>query len=635
MTRETKIGLVVSCSFLCLVGLVFYSKLNRLGSGSAGVSVEDALVEAPDAPVAVTENQGDSPLTTNPSGTESPNHSDSESTTVVSTPDGSEKSGNGNGSSGESNRNNDSLNLSNDALHSNNESSHSMNTTKNSPSPSDQQPSYQMPNEEQVQRNHDAASNSSTKFSSSESSSKDNESKDAGNGANLHPIEENKETKNVSKASLSLTLDEQLKQAVKNAAGVSAQTEKSGKNPSEESSEKFSRPTSESATQPASNDTPEKATNSDLKLEPPPIPSHYKGGDPLRSLPDDPPKGPSGSSPSTPPAAGKLGRDPGTKKSVAAPTESAGIKLHVPETVPGSASPRTVGQIQGLTPGVMPSPVLTPPPAGDTAPELHVQLGRPTPVPSTAKQSSQGPREVQPYAPAGFPPVTNPANSVPSKLERGTTPRVESYDEETYTCLPGDTFASISTHYYYTDKYALALLQFNRNHPRAAVGIGQDPPVLQAGQPVYIPPLRILEKQYLSASGEKNPISQVGASAPAVSDPRNPAPLASPAVTIPSGKSWSTPSAERTYQVPEQGEMFLEIARKALGNPDRWGEIYRLNPRYDPKYPVPAGTTLRLPPSSSRPMGGGPGGAPAVPEKKPMPISPEPKVEGGTPNQSR
>ena len=29
MTRETKAGLVVSCSFLCLVGVVLYSKLTR------------------------------------------------------------------------------------------------------------------------------------------------------------------------------------------------------------------------------------------------------------------------------------------------------------------------------------------------------------------------------------------------------------------------------------------------------------------------------------------------------------------------------------------------------------------------------------------------------------------------------
>src|SRR5450631_699196 len=52
MTRETKIGLVVSCSFLCLVGLVLGSKLKDMGRNAptAETSAEEqaAKVEKED-----------------------------------------------------------------------------------------------------------------------------------------------------------------------------------------------------------------------------------------------------------------------------------------------------------------------------------------------------------------------------------------------------------------------------------------------------------------------------------------------------------------------------------------------------------------------------------------------------------
>src|SRR6266849_144847 len=55
MTRETKAGLVVSCSFLCLVGVVLYSKLNGPKLPPAEGYAEGA-VEAPPAPTPVEEN---------------------------------------------------------------------------------------------------------------------------------------------------------------------------------------------------------------------------------------------------------------------------------------------------------------------------------------------------------------------------------------------------------------------------------------------------------------------------------------------------------------------------------------------------------------------------------------------------
>src|SRR5690242_3249418 len=55
MTRETKAGLVVSCSFLCLVGVVLYSKLKGPKAPLADAYAEGS-VEAPPAPTPIEES---------------------------------------------------------------------------------------------------------------------------------------------------------------------------------------------------------------------------------------------------------------------------------------------------------------------------------------------------------------------------------------------------------------------------------------------------------------------------------------------------------------------------------------------------------------------------------------------------
>jgi len=305
------------------------------------------------------------------------------------------------------------------------------------------------------------------------------------------------------------------------------------------------------------------------------------------------------------------------------------------------------------------------PPAGDTAPEPNVRLGPPTAGPGSNQSSQissqdpatalppsnqfaqvpapnvgQGPGAVNPYQtpatgaiqPAGFPAA-----------------KVDSYDEETYLCKQGDKFEDISTKFYQTDKYAQALLLFNRNHPRASASVRQDPPVLAVGQPVYIPPLRVLEKQHATAIPDHAPINQTGnlnstnldthipttsstgaGVAPggptgsqnsSLPDNRNPGPVPGTGVGVdgPVGGQYAMPAdnrnplspssmpgtvlpnrsvaqnQERTYQVPKNGETFWEISRKTLGNPNRWIEISRLNPQIKPQYPVPGGTNLKMP----------------------------------------
>jgi hypothetical protein len=250
-------------------------------------------------------------------------------------------------------------------------------------------------------------------------------------------------------------------------------------------------------------------------------------------------------------------------------------------------------------------------------------------------------------------PYRAPATSVP------VSSQVEAYDELTYRCKADDNFARISQQFFQSDKYARALQLFNRNHPRATEALLQEPPYL-AGQSVYIPPLRILEKYYGSAIQDLKPLPTIpapasggavppsgpvgstsrmppqlapastvasvptvppvampAAGAPAAPVARTPAmptgtpaapaaaavtasgPSAPPAAIQPAG-AWATPNAPRFYRVKTSGgEMYRDIAAKTLNNRDRWGEIYQMNNRqFPPEYPVPPGTMLRLPPDA-------------------------------------
>jgi nucleoid-associated protein YgaU len=181
------------------------------------------------------------------------------------------------------------------------------------------------------------------------------------------------------------------------------------------------------------------------------------------------------------------------------------------------------------------------------------------------------------------PPSTNAGRSTSNFV-----PQVESYDEETYLCRSGDTLESICQRYYTDDKYARALLLFNRNHPRPASGLVKEPPELRDGQPVYIPPSQILEKYYAYAiPGYKPPsggIVQAGA-------------------TTASAPNANLSRSAQRYIV-RQAEMISTIARTTLGNLERWSEIYELNGRgFDPSRPLAPGTVLVMPADARIPEG--------------------------------
>jgi hypothetical protein len=225
--------------------------------------------------------------------------------------------------------------------------------------------------------------------------------------------------------------------------------------------------------------------------------------------------------------------------------------------------------------------------------DLNAVPGKPMSPVIAGNQYAQAPSRASdplsggshPVPPVGAPVAgTSPPIAVPmppgsASFIAARTPQVESYDEETYLCRANDTFEAISARVYSSKDYAQALMLFNRNHPRATAALQKDPPVLAEGQALYIPPIRILQKQYASAIPGYKPA------------PATPA----PDVTRTTARSLpSSPSPQ--YRVRKANEMIPIIARDTLGSVDRWTEIYQLNKGHiDPAYPLPVGTVLAMP----------------------------------------
>jgi hypothetical protein len=293
-------------------------------------------------------------------------------------------------------------------------------------------------------------------------------------------------------------------------------------------------------------------------------------------------------------------------------------KLSLEAVKPGTASPADShlpggAELQEKASILMPMPasssvgsagkgVPAPSPATTTAPNPSAP-GPPPSSPSSSLAADSPGRPPPPLgaaAQAASPRISIPAVPKSPQTPIGGNPQVESYDENTYTCKANDTFRTISQAVYHSDQYEHALKLFNRNHPLADSALQQDPPVLRAGLPVYIPPVRILEKYYGA------PVLE--------SPPRSPAPAPPPRATEHSAAAGSVPSPKLTqvsfggpikplpppdrmplYRVREGGEMMYEVARRTLGSGDRWTEILRLNPRFDPKEVIPAGSQLMLP----------------------------------------
>jgi hypothetical protein len=227
----------------------------------------------------------------------------------------------------------------------------------------------------------------------------------------------------------------------------------------------------------------------------------------------------------------------------------------------------------------------------------------------------------------------------------GATPTAKDYEVKIYYCKADDRdFTELAKRECLSANYAQALLRFNRDDNRVHPNLRQDPPRLEPGVPVRIPPLSVLEERYphliqglkpmtTAPAGQSTPpppqpieakrtalspespvappttvslpAAPVQTPVPAVVAPMPLQPPASPpiAVTPPTAPPMIKtaapttgavqPVSTRRYVVQGQGEMIYDIARR--NNIDRWEEIYYRNPGIEPSRPIPGGTTLQLP----------------------------------------
>jgi hypothetical protein len=231
------------------------------------------------------------------------------------------------------------------------------------------------------------------------------------------------------------------------------------------------------------------------------------------------------------------------------------------------ASPAGLGTNAAASLGAPAVPAMAPPPANNQV----AQLGNG----GTASANPEAP----PYGArpeARVQPVNVPVPSVPVPSQK------DHWDDELCFGQTSDTFATIAREKYHSERYADALMYYNRDHLLATEATKHNPGTIVQGQRIYLPPERILKRDYGAAILEESEV-KTG---------RGVSPAKRPATT---GANPSAPLPEKTYRVRGRGEMFLTIARNTLGNELRWSEIYQLNSRFEPTVEVPGGTVLRMP----------------------------------------
>jgi hypothetical protein len=284
-----------------------------------------------------------------------------------------------------------------------------------------------------------------------------------------------------------------------------------------------------------------------------------------------------------------------------------------PDSVPVVKAPDTVPVVK--TPDqTPPSPVanldMPAPPASSPTPTVIKQPGTGDPSPAPPPLNPEVARNAVPtvtVVPASggggtntggatldaprVPAVAPPRDqfTAPARPAVPPEPKRDSYLEEQYRWKASDSFAAISTQYYQTPKYADALMKYNQEYPLATREMRQNPQALPPGQGIWIPPVRILERDYAPQIHDLAPIvPATPTSRPAVEAVAPPSSMAN------SGFGNAVP---QFYRVRSPGESMQEIARRTLSSSGLAGRIQQLNPTLspDPRLPIPAGTVLRLP----------------------------------------
>lgn len=268
-------------------------------------------------------------------------------------------------------------------------------------------------------------------------------------------------------------------------------------------------------------------------------------------------------------------------------------------------SPSNVG---GANTPLPPSPAPPPGNANNNAPTLPLPpvgannnpVVPAVPTPGSNQDNAARPVIPAPTNPPQLPMITDNKPSVAIPAPKVGDARVQVHDVQSYQVRGGETFASVSKTAYGSEKYANALLAYNREY-----SANRNLTNLQAGQTIMLPSAEFLQSKYPNAitagaagfGNTPNPGGINVASNTSVS-------IAAPVPSVPKtsfGPTTPSPDVTKNYRVAAQGQMVYEIAIQTLGDGNRWPEILRLNPNMQPLQPIPGGTILRLPGNANVP----------------------------------
>ncbi|HEY7315084.1 MAG TPA: hypothetical protein VH643_37405 [Gemmataceae bacterium] len=119
------------------------------------------------------------------------------------------------------------------------------------------------------------------------------------------------------------------------------------------------------------------------------------------------------------------------------------------------------------------------------------------------------------------------APDAPKPLDRAA-PQVIVFNEQEYVCQPNDTFKELSKRFFSSEKYADALQRHNQNHARASAQMANSGK-LTPGERIFIPPADILDQRYPDAIERSRPTTgAVPASFTAPGGPPAPPPPPAP-----------------------------------------------------------------------------------------------------------
>ena len=178
-------------------------------------------------------------------------------------------------------------------------------------------------------------------------------------------------------------------------------------------------------------------------------------------------------------------------------------------------------------------------------------------------------------------PAAIPTRPLATTVEPSST-QVVSYEELRRSVRAGDTFQTLSTEKYGSDRYADALRAWNPNHPRASIDLQRG--LLVPGDKVFFPPASQLDQHYASFIPAEKAVT-----------PR-------PSGAVQTGFTTAAAPVTAIKYMVAADESIESVVRRTFGTSDRTADVLRLNSTLRAGQILPKGTMVELPADAKVPL---------------------------------